>query len=451
MNKKIFLIFIFVWAVFFLAGLKWNPHQRPTGDEPHYLIIAQSLIKDHDLDLKNNYEQKDYRKWGYPIEDFGQGHVSVNSIPPYQYSVHNIGWPLIFAPFLALDGRNGITFLTSFLTALLFLNIFLLVKKVTQNSRVGLIIAIVTGFSVPVIIYATQIFSEIFTALLVLYVFRKVIDKSENLIGQILPILAISFLPWIHVKYLLISLVLLILWVINNWRAKKRLFLTTIYIISLLILGYLFKHWYGSFSPNAQYPSVLAYDFKHLGQGILALFMDRTFGILAYAPVYFMALAGLYFLYLENKLLTLKLSVVFLSLFLVQAVNAPMIGWAPAGRFLVTVLSLLSIPMAKTYLNLKHWSKIIFWHLTGWGWLVSYLLIRHPDLNYSLSEPQFLKAISPPIFAFYKFFPTLLSVEHYPPLTGKTIFLLIFWLLLILGFNLVLILSNSKTKSNQKA
>ncbi|EMO30401.1 hypothetical protein LEP1GSC170_2804 [Leptospira interrogans serovar Bataviae str. HAI135] len=28
-----------------------------TGDEPHYLMISESILKDWDFDLKNNYEE----------------------------------------------------------------------------------------------------------------------------------------------------------------------------------------------------------------------------------------------------------------------------------------------------------------------------------------------------------------------------------------------------------
>ena len=37
----------------------------PTGgDEPHYLVIAQSLLKDGDIKVANNYERKDYLEYG---------------------------------------------------------------------------------------------------------------------------------------------------------------------------------------------------------------------------------------------------------------------------------------------------------------------------------------------------------------------------------------------------
>ncbi|MDP3981489.1 MAG: hypothetical protein Q8Q33_08770, partial [Chlamydiota bacterium] len=49
-----------LWAFPFMKYIK---KFEPSGDEPHYLIITQSLIQDQDLDLKNNYQNKDYKAY----------------------------------------------------------------------------------------------------------------------------------------------------------------------------------------------------------------------------------------------------------------------------------------------------------------------------------------------------------------------------------------------------
>lgn len=429
--------FLVIWGAYLLAGVWWAHHQRPSGDEPHYLIIASSLIHDHDLDLTNNYLQKDYQAWGYPTETLDT-HTSVNSQGGKAYSVHNIGWPLVFSPFFAIAGRAGVTFLTSLIAAALVFNLYLLLLRFTKNQFISVAVSVIIGFSAPVLIYSTQIFNEIFGALLTLYVYRKIIEKSEKPLDLIIVSLAIAYLPWIHIKYLLLSLVLFVSWIITNLK-KKLLPAGFIYFASLMILGYFFLHWYGSISPNAQYPATFGFDLPKIGQGILGLFLDRTFGILPLTPVYFLSIAGFYFLYKKNKSVFWQTLVIFLGLFLVQATGAIYIGWAPAGRFLVIVLPLLAIPIAACFMNLVRWSKILFWHLTGWGFLVGYILILHPDLNYSLAKPVFLNAISPSFTNFGKYFPQLITVEHYPATDTKTVFITIFWLVIILTLNLTII------------
>jgi hypothetical protein len=46
-------------TVYLLAAWQVSP-QLPAGDEPHYLVIAQSLLKDGDLKIENNHLRGDY-------------------------------------------------------------------------------------------------------------------------------------------------------------------------------------------------------------------------------------------------------------------------------------------------------------------------------------------------------------------------------------------------------
>ena len=39
----------------------------PSGDEPHYLVITQSLLRDGDLKIQNNHQRGDYREY-YPAD-----------------------------------------------------------------------------------------------------------------------------------------------------------------------------------------------------------------------------------------------------------------------------------------------------------------------------------------------------------------------------------------------
>ena len=51
-------------AVLFGASAWWVSPRIPGGDEPHYLIITQSLLNDGDLRIENNHRAREYaRTW----------------------------------------------------------------------------------------------------------------------------------------------------------------------------------------------------------------------------------------------------------------------------------------------------------------------------------------------------------------------------------------------------
>ena len=76
----------------------------PSGDEPHYLVIAQSLWRDGDLKIENNHERGDYREY-YP-EDL-EPHYLTRGADGEIYSIHPIGISVILAPVYALGGYKG--------------------------------------------------------------------------------------------------------------------------------------------------------------------------------------------------------------------------------------------------------------------------------------------------------------------------------------------------------
>src|SRR2546430_14744605 len=90
-----------------------NSRMPPASDEPHYLIIMQSLVADHDLDLTNQYDSESYRVF-YP-DRLPDRHVI--QVGPWQYPIRDLGLPLTGAiPFAAL-GRAGVVALMGLVAA----------------------------------------------------------------------------------------------------------------------------------------------------------------------------------------------------------------------------------------------------------------------------------------------------------------------------------------------
>ena len=55
-----------LWLVLFgiyagTLGIHGADDHRFAGDEPHYLLMAQSIASDGDIDLRNQYAKREYR------------------------------------------------------------------------------------------------------------------------------------------------------------------------------------------------------------------------------------------------------------------------------------------------------------------------------------------------------------------------------------------------------
>src|SRR5262245_59451122 len=51
------------WTFLLAVGLSYTLRLRVSGDEPHYLLMAQSLWREHDLDLRDNLAREDWREY----------------------------------------------------------------------------------------------------------------------------------------------------------------------------------------------------------------------------------------------------------------------------------------------------------------------------------------------------------------------------------------------------
>ena len=92
------------FAIFLCSAWQVAP-SLPGGDEPHYLVITQSLLFDRDLKIENNHRRGDYQAYFR------------GALPPHYvqrgrdgdiYSIHAPGLPAIVAPAFAIGGYRGV-------------------------------------------------------------------------------------------------------------------------------------------------------------------------------------------------------------------------------------------------------------------------------------------------------------------------------------------------------
>ncbi|MGE3956247.1 MAG: hypothetical protein AB7H96_05965 [Vicinamibacterales bacterium] len=287
------MVFAASLALYLVFGL-WNLDANGIGgDEPHYLVITESLLRDGDLDIENNHQRGDYRAFfrGDLRPDFLQR--GLNGV---LYSIHAPGLPALLLPVYAVAGHRGAVAFIALMGALAALAVFDL-GVLLAGSTVAVLTWLAVCLTVPFIPHSWSIFPEMPGALLVawgvLWLVRPVDEVGAG--RWVVRGLALSLLPWLHTKFIVFLAVLSLGFGLRLLRQVPRL-LAIATPIALSCAAWLasFYVMYGTVNPEAPYGAytqvyVLTSNIPH---GLLGLFFDQKFGLLVYSPVYLLAVAG---------------------------------------------------------------------------------------------------------------------------------------------------------------
>ncbi len=126
------LVFVASATIFLASAWRLVPGPvYPGGDEPHYLVITQSLLTDHDLAIENNHARGDYRAYyASPLKP----DYRVTGLDRTIYSIHPIGISVIIAPAFAVAGYRGALVLVALLTAIAMALQWRWLRDVTASS-----------------------------------------------------------------------------------------------------------------------------------------------------------------------------------------------------------------------------------------------------------------------------------------------------------------------------
>jgi hypothetical protein len=358
------------WLVFLVNLLAYwslvpwvSRHWRLTGDEPHYLVVTHSLLTDGDLDLSNNYQEKDFTLFyvGSELDP----HVKIGP-DGGTYPAHTIGLSLVLLPayalgYLASIGHAGVLYFLTLMASLLAANAYLLCYEVTDRKFSSLLAWVITAFTVPVMHYSFQVYPESLGALLLVWSLRHIRRRRQTsplvwlLVGA-----CIAFLPWLVTRFVLLSLVLgaAALWAIavaDRPRAWRCLSTTALCLPVILSCGALLSfdlHFYGQMIPpfGAADTSTFLTDFARLpslqllAAGLGGSLFDQDAGLLIYTPVYLLTLAGGLLLFGKRRrdalLILAPLATVYLA---VVRQGHVLGGWGIPCRYLVAVLPLAAV------------------------------------------------------------------------------------------------------------
>lgn len=449
-----------VWGVFLVSLVAYvlaTPRvltftEPPTGDQPFYLQTAISLIEDHDINENNNYNASASYNQFYPVPAYPPGFKGIPApypLPPAThvgatknrpatewYSKHGLGVPVLIIPGWLIGkaltvpfagvlsqwtvngggGWPGTVFEFNILGALLAVQVFLFAWETSRRRWIAVAVWAALAFSNPQMSYSLLLFPELPAALLALYAFRRLyLGWRANARWQLLLIgLCMGYIPWLHARFLPITLGLAVFAAYQWWKAQRvpvtpapsaapetavapaapprpwpqRLGMLAlawgpVALSGVLLMSY--YYWlYGSPLPNTQdhagffVPFVNAQGGLILGDpgallvAVLGLFLDQQWGLLVYAPVFALAVIGLVALWRvpTKRAMVGWLALVIVPYFLIVADYRVWWGeWCPPARYLATITPLLAAPLAQSLVTLARSPvyKALYTALAGLG------------------------------------------------------------------------------------
>lgn len=398
-RKQKLAIFVISLAVYLLVGFRIEQHLPLGGDEPHYLLITHSLFADRDLAIINNYKQRDYEPF---FQAELQPHLSIGK-DGTRYPGHPIGLPLLLLPVYVLTGgRQGAIVLMNVLAAFLALQLYLLAFSVTRNKRLALLLWGVVSFTSPLLLYSSQIYPEVPSALFLIIAYRGITERNREhprLISACMTGASLAIMPWMQQRMLLPAIMLagyhLIVASRRVWKKRRHqqhLLLEGIPIGLLVLSGLLmagfYYHLYRNPMPNAPYisvgmPSIFSLDIL-LREGFLGLLLDQEAGLLMFSPYYVFLVAGFVLLLQKYKVQTFWLAGLMLSVYIPCAgfILEWRGAWSPASRYMVVLIPLAMPLLGEALSRIPHaMYRYVFFFLVAisFGW--SGVFLQTPSLS----------------------------------------------------------------------
>jgi len=350
---KTLVVFALSVAVYGGAAMKLTDTSLyPGGDEPHYLVMTQSLLSDGDLRIENNHARGDYKVYyRNPLNPDYRTRGRNGQI----YSIHPIGLPILITPAFAAAGYLGVCWMLAILAAAAATLAWRAAANLTGSAASATVAWMILALSAPVVLHSFAVYPETTAGLCALIALwwggREQAGTAAEWIGRGV---AVALLPWLGTKYAPMSAVIVLALSRRAWKAGGLSTAAAVagpYAVSVwLWLGFFYVVW-GSPLPSAPYGPDHQTSLANLVVGFPGVLIDQEYGVLPYAPAIALAFPGLWVLWRDGgarRERAVETCAAFLAL--MATVGAFAIWWggsAPPGRELVAGLLLLAPPLAR--------------------------------------------------------------------------------------------------------
>jgi hypothetical protein len=277
------------------------------GDEPHHLLAADSLIHDGDVDVRNQYASRAYADfYPYTLDRHGKETEGRINEP------HSLGFALLIAPAYAAGGAHGVELFLAAIAALaVVLGYRLALRVVPDPWALGAALAV--GLSPPFLAYGTAVYPELSAgaALAGAALLALRLDLRPRRQEAFACFALLAALPWLGTKFVPAGLVVGWVGLRSLWRARSRMLAIAcveIAAFSVALYVAINEPLYGGPTPyaadvegetatGASFPT----GYLERAYRLVALFIDRDYGLLRWAPFFLLALGGVWLLWHSRR------------------------------------------------------------------------------------------------------------------------------------------------------
>jgi len=330
-----------------------------TGDEPSYMLICQSIVLDRDVNLFNEASRdRKGRTFGCPSAGPHKARVDIPN--GLVYSVHSPGLPMMLAPVFALAMKAGITpryacaIFLNLLAAAGMLMLHAIARRFGATPVRAMMVSLAASFSMPFLVFSHQIYPDMPGAVVLLAGYSAVWlfpreTKASLLAGALAAGACAAWLPWLHIRFVILSAGLGFACFAAYRRNPGALAAAAIpVLVSAACLMVCYQRWYGSPWPNAAYiaqtgSAPLSPGFRSALKGLAGIVFDGGRGLLPWAPFWAFAPAGIIIAARRRPLETALIAVpAALYVWTIASFDAWWGGFCPPNRFMLVVIPMLA-------------------------------------------------------------------------------------------------------------
>jgi hypothetical protein len=273
-----------------------------TADEAHLLLGARSWADDGDVDLADQYAERQWREFT-DRELEPSGTLVLGRLREPQ----GVGMPLALSPAYALGGADAVELLIAALTALAFVLAALLARRVVPEPWASAAV-LVAGLSPPALAAATTVAPEPVAAALIAgaSVCAVRVRERGRLRDAYAAALMLGLLPWLDPAFAIAGLpaaVCLVRWTLREGRRLVALITAELLLGSLVFYARLNETLFGGPLPSAAAadPGPDAGAVAERAPNLLGLWLDPSAGLLRWAPILALGFVGAWLLWRSRR------------------------------------------------------------------------------------------------------------------------------------------------------